>query len=127
MGKNKQYKTSCIWLSLNPVWENTATKMVRENGKVRKLTKEEQHKTFGLYRFVLPFIKEKLCSWGKYKYKSNTFIETYIDMENTGISQDANPKEWFASFEDIILKTCLRCEVWNGNEWELKINFESKG
>jgi hypothetical protein len=112
-----------LWLSLNPIWENTATKMISENGKVRRLTKEEQHSMFGLIRFVLEFKKETLCSWAKYKHKSNTPLSVYEQMELTGIRQGANPNEWFASFKNIKIKDCISCQKWNGTEWITLMNF----
>ena len=31
--------------------------------------------------------------------------------------------DWFAIFENVPLKNCLRCEVWNGQAWQSHINF----
>tara|TARA_R110001632_G_scaffold63888_2_gene152285 strand:+ start:240 stop:698 length:459 start_codon:yes stop_codon:yes gene_type:complete len=121
--KKNKVKPPALWLSLDPVWENTATKLISENGKLRSLTKEEQHQKFGLIRFVLEFKKENLCSWGKYKYKSNTPIQTYESMEQSGIEKGANPKEWYASFKNIPLSNCISCQKWNGKEWEAIINY----
>ncbi len=122
--KNK-VKPPALWLSLNPLWENTATKMVDDNGIIRKLNKDEQYQRFGLVRFVLAFNKEKLCSWAKYKHKSNTPIQVYEAMEKDGIKQGAKPKEWFASFVNIKLTDCISCQKWNGKEWETIIDFSN--
>ncbi len=62
--KKNKVKPPALWLSLYSVWENTATKLINENGKLRRLTKEEQHHKFGLIRFVLEFTKETLSNWG---------------------------------------------------------------
>ena len=121
--KKNKVKPPSVWLSLNPVWENTATKLISTNGIDRQLTKEEQYQKFGLIRFVLEFKKENFCSWGKYKYKSNTPIQTYEQMEQSGIEQGANPKEWYASFKNIPLSSCMSCQKWNGKEWETIINY----
>lgn len=120
--KNK-VKPPSLWLSLNPLWENTATKMISENGNKRQLTKEEQHKEFGLIRFVLEFKKETLCSWAKYKHKSNTPLNVYEQMESIGIAQGAKPKEWFASFRNIQIVDCISCQKWDGKEWKTLMNF----
>lgn len=116
--KKNNIKPAGLWLSLNPVWENTATKQVRELGRIRNLTKMEQHEKLGLIRFVLKFEKSALCTWKRYKHASNTLLETYLKMEKVGIDQNANPDEWFVSFKNIPLSQCLRCEKWNGNNWE---------
>lgn len=57
--RKNRVKPPVLWLSLNPVWENTATKLINENGKIRRLTKEEQYRSFGLIRFVLEFKDRK--------------------------------------------------------------------
>lgn len=122
--KNNKVKPPALWLSLNPVWENTATKLVRDIlGNVRQLTKEEQHKNFGLIRFALVFNKDNLCTWAKYKYKSNTTLKVYKAMEIKGINQGANPKEWFASFKNIPLSKCISCEKYDGKAWQMIIDF----
>lgn len=107
-----------LWLSLNPEWENTATKLIAVNGHARRMTKTEQYEKFGLIRFSIPFDKDSLCSWGKYKYKSNTPSEVYYALERSGIADGAKPIEWFASFKNIPLSKCLSCEKWSGAEWE---------
>jgi hypothetical protein len=111
-------KPPALWLSRNEIWENTVIKRKR-NGK--QFTKVELHRHSGLIRFVLEFKKEKLCSWKKYKYKSNTQPEVYGKMEEIGIAVGANPDDWYASFKNIPLKDCLSCEMWNGESW-LSIN-----
>lgn len=121
--KNSKVKPPALWLSLNPVWENTATKMIKVNGKIKQLTKDEQHQKIGLIRFVIEFKPDTLCSWAKYKYKSNTPQHTYDEMEKKGIMLGANPKEWFACFKNIILKDCVSCQKWNGKEWETIIDY----
>jgi hypothetical protein len=122
--KNK-VKPPALWLSLNPEWEQTATKMIQRNGKVERLSKDEQHKKFGLIRFSIPFQKDVLCSWGKYKHKSNTPIVLYFQMEKTGLEQGAKPDEWFASFKNIPLSVCISCEKWDGNKWVKLIDLTS--
>jgi len=114
--KNK-IRPPALWLSLNTEWENTATKLISEYGNVRRMTKMEQHANFGLIRFSIPFDKGSLCSWGKYKYISNTPEDTYNEMEKSGKNVGAHPNDWFASFKNIPLKKCLSCEKWNGMDW----------
>ena len=114
-----------LWLSLNSVWEPTATKLVNENGNIRRSTKEEQFEKVGLYRFVIPFEKERFCSRGKYKYKTNTNLETYNNLHRQGITEGADPADWYASFKDIPLESCISCEKWNGESWELFKPFQS--
>jgi hypothetical protein len=114
--KKNKIKPPALWLSTNPIWENTATKMLERNGELKRLTKEEQHQKFGLIRFVMQK-NDTYCSWAKYKHKSNTTLEMYKAMELEGIHSGSNPKEWFASFKNIPLSDCISCEKWDGEKW----------
>ena len=114
--KNK-VKPPGLWLSRNPIWENSATKLVKENGIQRRLSLAEMHKDFGLIRFALPFNKAELCTWARYKHASNTPLEMYLNMEIVGLRDGANPQEWYVSFKNIPLSQCISCEKWNGTEW----------
>lgn len=116
-------KPPALWLSLNPIWENTATKMVLAGGQYRWLTKEEQYLNFGLVRFPIPFQKNALCSWAAYKHKSNTPLNVYWQLEKIGIERGANPSEWYASFKNIPLSECISCETWDGEKWNITIEF----
>lgn len=106
-----------LWLSTNPEWEPTATKLIHEAGQTRQLSKAEQHLRFGLYRFVLEFRKSTLCSWRKYRFVSNTTDSVYRAMTEHGIRIGANPNEWFASFKNIALDECISCEKFDGESW----------
>lgn len=123
--KKNKVKPPSLWLSLNPVWENTATKMINTINGIKQMTIQEQFENFGMIRFVIVFEKQKLCSWQRYKYASNTRSDMYLQMEKSGIKQNANPLEWYASFKNIPLEQCLRCEKWNGNEWELLFDCQT--
>jgi hypothetical protein len=94
-----------------------------DSGRIRDLSKDELHAMFGLIRFSIPFNRELFCSWAKYKYKSNTPLGLYHQMERDGIKQGANPKEWFASFKNIPLSKCISCEKWDGTKWVEYIKF----
>lgn len=83
----------------------------------RLLTLEEQHQKFGLIRFVLEFNKEELCSWARYKHKSNSTPETLKGMETTGLELGANPDDWYASFKNIPLSKCLNIQKCDGMNW----------
>jgi hypothetical protein len=121
--KKNNVKPAALWLSLNPVWEKTASKQVKENGNVRQLTKEEQHQNLGLIRFVLEFKKDTLCSWAKYKHKSNTPIQIYESMEQVGLKEGADPNEWYVSFKNIPVSNCISYQEWNGKEWVTIIDY----
>ena len=118
--RRNRVKPAALWLIKNPIWENTASKCVRseDTDEIVTLSFEQQHDLLGCIRFVLPFNKESLCSWAKYKYASNTPPQLHNSMTKYGFSLGANPNEWFASFRDIPLSEVIRVEVWNGSEWQ---------
>ena len=118
-------KPPALWLSKNPIWENTATKDVKTPEGVRRMTKKEMHEKCGLFRFALEFDKIAFITWAKYRYKTNTSIEEYMKMESEGIRWGANPNEWFATFKNIPLAKCLAIEQWDGAEWKNLDLFQS--
>ena len=64
--KKNNLNPPALWLSTNPIWENTATKGVLNDFGYRvQLTKDQQFKLHGLARFTLEFKKEELCNWKK--------------------------------------------------------------
>lgn len=116
--KNNNVKPAALWLSTNTIWENTATKIVDDNGIVKMLTKDEQYSRFGLVRFVIDFNSFACCNWKKYKFSTNTSIEVYDLMEQYGLEIGANPNEWFATFLNIPLQNCIGCDIWDGTAWQ---------
>ena len=107
-----------VWLSSNPVWENTATKMVNDGFNLRQLSLEEMKIHFGLARIeVIP--KDSYITWGKYKYDSGISARFYGMLESEGLRKQANPKEWYASFEPILKHEWLSIEIWKNNKWEV--------
>ena len=123
--KKMGLKPPALWLSLNPDWEATATKMIFENGMQRSLTKKEQYEMFGLVRFVLEFKEKELCSWKKYINTTNIPKLGLKRMEIAGIEKGGNPNEWYASFNDIPLTHCICIQKWDGAEWK-NYNYTDK-
>jgi hypothetical protein len=86
-------KPAACWLSLNPIWENTASKAIKNNetGETATLAFEEQHELLGCARFEY--------------------------MTTLGIQQGSNPTDWYASFNSIPLADVLAFEIWDGSNW----------
>ena len=58
--RKNNVKPPALWLSLNPLWENTATKMTKNIfGETVSLSFEEQYIQFGCARFLIEFNKDK--------------------------------------------------------------------
>ena len=107
-----------VWLSSNPTWENTATKMANDGFHTRQLSLEEMKLHFGLARIQV-VTKKSYVTWGKFKYDSGISAEFYDFLESEGFRKQANPKEWYASFEPIVKAEWLSIEIWRNNQWEV--------
>ena len=113
------------WVSTNPHWENTATKMVGSIfGKPKQLTFEEQVKMLGCARIEVKSIGLK--TWAKLIYKANMDKRAARAFEETGKMKGANPEEWHGSLKPILEERWVKAEIYNNGKWELYEDFENK-
>lgn len=120
--QDKKREKPCAWVSTNPHWENTATKLaVDEDGNKILLTFKEQLEEFGCGRIqVKPFVG--LTNWGKLKYIAKMNLQYAKSMEQVGFDRGANPKEWFGSLKPITRENWIKAEVYKDGKWvEYKI------
>lgn len=107
---------ACAWVSTNPHWEPTATKMVSDQfGNLRLMTFKEQLERFGCARIQVKPIG--FTHWGKIKHLAKMNLEQAKRMELAGIELGGNPKEWFGSFEPIKKENWIKAEVFKNGEW----------
>ena len=114
-GIDKKEKPA-VWLSTNPVWEHTATKIGMINGIPTQMTMEQQYKLVGLARIEVQRLDD-FVSWKKFRHVSGVTEQSFLFMERLGKMKDANPDEWWAYFKVIERKDWLAVEVWDGKEW----------
>lgn len=114
---DKKREKACSWVSTNPNWENTATKILHDNeGNTVKLTFKEQVDFCGCARIeVKPSFG--FINWGKIKHLAKMNLTLAKAMEETGIQQGASPKEWFGSFKPIPIDYWIKAEVFKNGEW----------
>lgn len=106
-----------VWFSKNPDWEPTATKLVGDNlGNIRLMTKQEQFDNFGLCRIGIKFTDE-LISWAKYKHAGRIAPLKHEQMELDGINRGGNPKDWYASFNNIPAEKWITFDQFDGKKW----------
>jgi hypothetical protein len=107
----------CAWVSTNPHWENTATKLaIDKNGNKYQLTFNEQVEIFGCARIqVKPFIG--LINWGKLKHIAKMNLQYAKVMEEVGVEKGASPKEWFGSLKPITIEYWIKAEIYKDGEW----------
>ncbi|EDP96746.1 hypothetical protein U8527_00385 [Kordia algicida OT-1] len=113
---NKKEKP-VAWVSTNPNWENTATKMVSTIfGKPRQLTFEEQAENLGCARIEVK--STGLMTWAKLKHKANMDLKAARAFEFTGKQKKANPNEWFGSLTPIKNDRWIKIEVFENGKWQ---------
>ena len=108
-----------LWLSSNPIWENTATKYFNDGFNRYPLTKEQQHERFGLGRIEVNTQTISYFTW--HTFVKNIAAKRHIarGMEESGRKSGGNPKQWFGSTKPIGTEHFLSAEIWDGNEWKV--------
>ena len=98
-----------VWLSTNPLFENTAT----------RLTKEGEDIPFNDSR--LPAIRievrpsDKYVTWARFKHTGKISPRMAMHVEKVGRESGANPAQWYASFRPILMKDWLSIEIWDNS------------
>lgn len=102
-----------VWLSSNPVMENTALKMIRYRGEFITLTFKEQAKKVGVVRFVFvyPTVRLFVMDWPTYRKYSGIHTANADGLEKAGRKCGANPSEWYASVLPVYRNQWLRVEA----------------
>lgn len=113
--ENKKEKT-CAWVSSNPKWEATATKMIRnQRGEPTQMTFEEQLKNFGCARIEVE--SKGLFPWKTIRKIAKIKPKMADAMESSGIRIGGNPSEWFGSFSPIDINRWIRAEIFRDGKW----------
>ena len=116
-----------VWLSTNPVWEETVRKVLRvpETGELTpELPRDELFKRgFPSVRIEIDPTLVPIHSWEDHKRITAMPREFAESVEKTGREWGGNPKEWYVSYKAIALTSCFQpMEIWNGKEW---VNIET--
>jgi hypothetical protein len=116
VGIDNKKEKPCAWVSTNPKWEPTATKMYRnQNGEILQFTFSEQLKNLGCARIEVEPIG--LFPWKTVVKLSKMKSKDANNMETSGIEMGGNPSEWFGSFSPIDINRWIRAEVYRDGEW----------
>jgi hypothetical protein len=114
-----QSESATLWLSSNPIWEHTATKLTSVGGTIRGLTKKEQHELFGLGRIEVNTQNISFFSWSTFVKNIAAKRHVARSMEVSGRTSGGNPNQWFGSTKPIPKEHFISAEVWDGNEWQV--------
>jgi len=112
-----QSESPTLWLSSNPIWENTATKLYSDGLNTRKLSKKEQHELFGLGRIEVNTQNISFFSWRTFVKNIAAKRHVARSMEVSGKTSGGNPNQWFGSTKPVGKEHFLSAEIWNGEEW----------
>ena len=113
--ENKNEKP-CAWVSSNPKWEPTATKMIRnQKGEPTQMTFEEQLKNFGCARIEVE--PKGLLPWKTIRKTAKIKPRMADAMESWGIQIGGSPSEWFGSFSPIDINRWIRAEIFRDGKW----------
>jgi hypothetical protein len=112
-----QSESPTLWLSSNPIWENTATKLYSDGLNTRKLSKKEQHELLGLGRIEVDTQNISFFTWST--FVKNIAAKRHIarSMEVSGRTSGGNPNQWYDSTKPIGKEHFLSAKIWNGEEW----------
>jgi hypothetical protein len=110
-----------VWFSTNPEWEGTVYKKivnVNEGWEKDLLTKQD-FLSCGIppTRIEVDPKAAGLKSWNNYKRNSGDSKQFIVGLERAARELNANPKEWYISYQDVSIDCFLNIEVWNGEQW----------
>lgn len=108
---------STVWVSSNPLWENTATKFIVERGVYRLMTKEEQFAEFGLGRIEISASTDGIFSWNLFCKNIAANRPLARAMEISGRENGGNPNQWFGRLKPITKEYFISAEIWDGTKW----------
>lgn len=106
----------CAWVSTNPRWEPTATKLVMDEfGQTQRMTFKEQLKSFGCARIEVE--SKGLIPWKQIKKIANMNPKIANQMEYVGAELGAYQNDWYGSLSPIDINRWIRAEVYKDGEW----------
>ncbi|SHK54342.1 hypothetical protein [Chryseobacterium polytrichastri] len=110
------------WVSINPIWENTATKMTVKDGIIQNMTFQEQLEQLGCARIQVENVGFE--GWRKLKHTAKMNMDIASRMELVGAKCGASSGEWFGLLFPIKKQYWIKAEVFRNDEWVLYENFE---
>jgi hypothetical protein len=104
------------WVSINPKWEHTSTKMLRSmDGKIHQLTFYDQLIHFGCARIQV--MSDSLNTREKLIHIARISSGTVDFLEDRGRTMGGEPSEWFGSMYPIGIEKWIRAEIFVDGEW----------
>ncbi|WP_437312893.1 hypothetical protein [Sorangium sp. So ce385] len=111
---------TAVWLSANPVWEESVVKSVLRDGARVPLSKQEIIELGqGLVRFEVA-CGDHICTWQEFVLRSGLDADFARRLEAAGIKRGAEPTEWYAALRPIPRAEWRALSLWDtdSNEWQ---------
>ncbi len=110
-----------VWFSTNPEWEETAKKAYHSgDGIPIEGSKWDTYKIYGGLSRIEVSQEIATHNWEQYKKKSKISNERSLEIEEHAAKCNADPKEWWVSFEPVHKDNFISVEVlnWDKQIWE---------
>lgn len=112
LGKNEKPVT---WISSNPFWENTATKMMNTEMGLVQLTFNQQVQYFGCARIEVK--PNNLIPWKSLKHQAKIDRKKAANLIEKGEKMGGNPNEWYGSLSPIHINDWIKIEIYENGKW----------
>ena len=108
-----------VWFSSNPVWEETANKLLMDSltGQVRSLTKQETHEYAGGLARIAVSPETAPINWDRFSSESGASTKMLAGLRKAAYSMGSRPSQWFVSFSSVRREKWLAIELWDGEKW----------
>lgn len=112
LGKNEKPVT---WISSNPFWENTATKMMNTEKGLIQLTFNQQVQYFGCARIEVK--PNNLIPWKSLKHQAKIDKKKAAFLVENGKIMGGKPEEWHGSLSPINISDWIKIEIYENGKW----------
>ncbi|MBT3185746.1 MAG: hypothetical protein HN907_01565 [Nitrospina sp.] len=102
-----------VWFSTNPVWEETANKIITGKDGNLPVTKEITLFHGGGLARIEVFPEAAPYTWADYRRQSKS-AKKYLDaLESAALENGADPEEWRVSYKPVLKNKWLAIEAWD--------------
>jgi hypothetical protein len=108
-----------VWFSTNPVWEQTANKLLMDSltGRVHAATKQETHEYCGGLARIAVAPETAPINWADFCTQSGISSKFAAGLKKVAYSMGSRPSQWFVSFSSVLRDKWLAIEIWDGEKW----------
>lgn len=117
-----------LWFSSNPQWDPTVNRLWQDiDGRVMRLNKDQTHVLGGGLARIGVTPDAAPLDWKAFKQVSGISTARAKRIYEEAIHIGARPGEWFASLEPVGRDKWLAVEVWDGEKWVARTDWQKGG